>query len=227
MNSIQRLRPRSLVERSAPVQRTALQADSVIRGRQLELQLHPFYEEARSRVQRSMEDTARWSEEVNRAWQAIRRMRERRRSLHLRFNPDLNGITNTVFELEEQWNSLGLLYFRCSASLASYVETELRRLHEHPAGSKAGFSGLPEGPWQVDRIRLRRLLEEQPDGVISALFDAEGLLPCAEEILAGYMQQPARALLSSSISLPYCPYNEDGMLEDRLAAQSWLIHESI
>ncbi|OXM17378.1 hypothetical protein [Paenibacillus herberti] len=226
---LSRVFTRSNVERASSVQRVTLRSETARHAGQAGLPgWYLLYGEAYGQMRHALDDAARWSDAASRQREALRRMRERRHTLESQpGNPDLLGITDTVHELEERWNSLGLLYFRCSTNLSSRIEDELSRLREHPAAITAGFKSQSEGPWQIDRVRLGRLLDERPDSVLNALFNSEGLLPCAEEILNNFLHQPARSMISRSLTLPYSQYNEYGQNEGGLPTQGWLLHESI
>lgn len=63
--------------------------------------------------------------------------------------------------------------------------------------------------------------------MLRALFSAEGLLPCAEDILTGLLAQPSRSLLSDALTLPYTQYNEYGTPGSFLPPQGWRLHESV
>lgn len=179
----------------------------------------------------ALSEAASWTEAVAAQLLAVRRLRERRRHLENgRSVLDVPGLGDAVRRLESGWNSLMLLSFRCSATLSSEVEAELARLAAHPAAAAAGFfpSGTSgQGRLQIDTITLNRLLDERPDSVLRALYSAEGLLPCAESILTGLLELPARSLLSDALTLPYTQYNEYGAPGSFLPPQGWRLHESV
>ncbi|MGN7456550.1 hypothetical protein ACTHPH_17195 [Paenibacillus pasadenensis] len=229
LQPLQRIFPRRSIERTAPIQPASIRPETSAPSGAPDWSL--LYGEAGGHMKRALAEAASWSEAMAAQLLDIRRLRERRRHLaDGRSVLDVPGLGEAVRRLESGWNSLLLLGFRYSATLSDDVESELCRLAAHPAAAAAGFQpaeAAGKGRLQLDSIALRRLLDERPDSVLRALFSAEGLLPCAEDILTGLLAQPSRSLLSDALTLPYTQYNEYGTPGSFLPPQGWRLHESV